>query len=322
MSFLWGDSMSKKSRERRERNKAVRPDDYFTHGVFELARFGKNTIIRNNRSPEQHAAQMEYLCLEYPSKYEDITQKIKALKNKVVHSDPYSLLMYLRNLANMGQLNIFSEIEYSSDTNTIIIAQEYIQSILVSTENRYDPSIFHEDEAALYAQIIEDFDALYKEFVFFYHFWAANIQKTAEIDSVRLNEIVEAQYMYWVRGNRYQIFELEPLKSLLPPHDNVLLELFGVSSTDIIEGLKKLRYSLSQEYADTLMELGKEYELFIQAVNAGICPEDAHKNAEERVARIAGKLHGSDLINVAAITGWSSRFIDMLSYRIGECTSF
>ena len=29
--------MSRKSRERREKNKAVRPDDYFSNGIFEIA---------------------------------------------------------------------------------------------------------------------------------------------------------------------------------------------------------------------------------------------------------------------------------------------
>lgn len=123
--------MSRKSRERREKNKTVRPDDYFSNGTFEMARFGKNTIVRNNRTPEQHAAQMEYLRTEYASKYEDIAQKVKSLKEKVTQCDPYSLLMYLRSLATMGQMNIFSEIEYSSDANAIIRAQEYVQSILV-----------------------------------------------------------------------------------------------------------------------------------------------------------------------------------------------
>lgn len=313
--------MSRKSRERREKNKAVRPDDYFSNGTFEMARFRKTTIVRNNRTPEQHAAQMEYLRTEYASKYEDIAQKVKSLKEKVTQCDPYSLLMYLRSLATMGQMNIFSEIEYSSDANAIIRAQEYVQSIFVSTENNYVPSEPNE-EAALHAQIVADFDELYKDFRFFYHFWAAHIQKSGKIGDSRLNEIVESQYMYWVRGNRYQIFELEPLKSLLPPHNDVLLELFGVSSAEVIEGLEKLRYSLSQGYADAIMELGKEFELFVEAVDSGISPEDARKHAEGRTSKIAGKLHGSDLINVAAITGWDSRFIDMLSYGINECSTF
>jgi hypothetical protein len=37
---MW-DKMSKKSRERREKHKAMRPDDYYTNGTIEMVRFGK-----------------------------------------------------------------------------------------------------------------------------------------------------------------------------------------------------------------------------------------------------------------------------------------
>ena len=121
--------MSRKSRERREKNKAVRPDDYFSNGTFEIARFGKNTIVRNNQTPEQYATQMEHLRTEYPFQYKNIAQAVKLLKETIAQCDPYSLLMYLRSLAIMGQMNIFSEIGFSSDANAIILAQEYVQSL-------------------------------------------------------------------------------------------------------------------------------------------------------------------------------------------------
>lgn len=35
------DKMSKKSRERREKHKAMHPDDYYTNGTIEMVRFGK-----------------------------------------------------------------------------------------------------------------------------------------------------------------------------------------------------------------------------------------------------------------------------------------
>lgn len=268
--------MSKKSRERREKNKAIRPDEYFSNGIFEMARFGKNTIIRNNQTPEQHVVQMKHFCAEYASKYEDISKKVKSLRENVAKCDPYSLLMYLRLLATIDQMNIFSEADYSNDAISIIYAQEYIQSILISTKNNYVPSTPDEEET-LYNQIVVAFKELYKELHLFYHFWAAHIQDSKEMVASYLFEIVESQYMYWVRGNRYQIFELEPLKALLSPHNEVLLELFGVSSSEVIEGLNKLRYSLSQEYADTMMKLSKEIEIFIKAVGSGISPEVAHK---------------------------------------------
>ena len=139
--------MSRKSRERREKNKAVRPDDYFSNGIFEMARFGKNTIVRNNQTKEQHDALMDYLRTEYTAKYENINQKVKSLKDSVAKCDPYSLLMYLRSLAIMGQMNIFSEIEYSSEAIALIRTQEYVQSILISTKNNYVPTAPDEKEA-------------------------------------------------------------------------------------------------------------------------------------------------------------------------------
>lgn len=313
--------MNRKSRKRRKNKKTVGPDDYYSNDVFEIIRFGKNIIIRNNQTQEQHTAQMEYLNKEYASKYECIAKKVKLLKENVAKCDPYSLLMYLRSLVIVGQINIFSEIEYSSDAIAIIHAQEYIQSILISTKNNYIPAAPDKDET-LYAQVVNDFDELYKEFSSFYYFWAAHIQHTNKIDDSRLAEIVESQYMYWVRGNRYQIFELEPIKALLPLHDDVLLELFGVSSSEVIDGLGKLRYSLSQEFADAFMELCKGYELFVEDVGSGMSFEATHEHAEVGDSKIWRKLFGSDLINVKDITGWDSRLIDMLSCGINEFSSF
>ena len=187
--------MSRKSRERREKNKAARPDDYFFNGVFEMARFGKNTIVRNNRTAVQQAEQTEYLCSEYPAQYESISKKVLALKEKVMQCDPYGLLMYLRSIAISTQLNIFSESELSTSANAIVRAQEYIQSILVSTVNTYDSSKAGDSQERLYAQIVTDFETLYKDFVFFYYFWAAHIEKSKGISRDRLNDIVESQYM-------------------------------------------------------------------------------------------------------------------------------
>lgn len=314
--------MSRKSRERRERMKAKRPDDYYNNGIFELARFGSNVILRNNYTPEQHAAQIEYLCTEYPTKYDAISQKICAIREKVAQCDPYELLMYIRNMALSTQLNVLSEADYSTKANAIVHAQEYVQSILVSTESAHNPFKSDGAQEKIYTQITGDFEELYKELQFFYHYWAAHILKTREISKERLSNIVEAQYMYLVRGNRYQIFELEPLKHLLPPHCKVLQELFGVSAADVINGIEKLQYSLSQGYADTMMSFGKEYDIFLEALESGMAPEKAMENAKDRTLRIAGKLFGSDLIDVMAVTGWDSLFIDALSLEIGEYHTF
>lgn len=49
-----------RSERARIRNKRIPADDYFTNGVFEVARLGKDVILRNNRTPEQQLEHMEY----------------------------------------------------------------------------------------------------------------------------------------------------------------------------------------------------------------------------------------------------------------------
>lgn len=316
--------MSKKSRERREKHKIRVPEDYYNNGVFEIARFGKNVLMKNNMTLEQQVSQTEYLCNEYPKRCQSISQKIVELKEKISSCDPYGLLLHIAKLSTMSQLNVFSEIEHSSDSIMMIHALEYVQSILITTKNSWDSSVSTADESQIqiFDQILVDFEKLHQELQMFLPFWAAYIQKNTSIDDECLINIVESQYMYWVRGNRYQIFELEPLKTLLFPHNDILFELFGVTINDIIRGLEKLRYSLSQEYADSMMYFGKEFDSFIAAVDSGLSPEVAHESAKERTQKIVGKLFGSDLNNVKKVTGWDDRFIDILSAEVNELSSF
>ena len=314
--------MSRKSRERREKHKYSQPDDYYSNGLFEMARFGKNTILRNNRTPEQQEEQMRYLREEYPKKYTDLSQKILALKEKIARCDPYELLMYLRMMGITSQINIFSENELSSDATSCMRAQEYVQSVIISSEIKYDTNQSDQEREKMYAEIFSDFDAIYKELLLFYVFWASHIQETSGINDERLDELVEAQFMYGVRGNRYQVFELEPLKALLPPHDSILVELFGVSANDIISGLEKLRYSLSQGYADAMMDFGKAFDIFVEAMDSGKEPSQVLEENEVRTSQLAGKVFGSDLINVKQVTGWDDRFINLLSAEANEVHDF
>lgn len=310
--------MSSKKTVRKNKRSTNKPDDYFNNGTFEMARFGKNVLIKNNRTPEEQDSHLECLRDKYPEKYDLIQTKVLRLKEKILCCNPYRLLMHLRSLANMGQMNVFSELDYSHETNTIIHAQEFVQSIFITAEINLENRVSAENEEDFFNEIVAEFEELYKEINVFYFYWAAHIQKKHGIDDDKLKDIVEAQYMYGVRGNRYQIFELEPIKALLYPHDEILLELFGVSSKEIINGLDKLRYALSQGYADAFMEFGKEYERFCAAVDSGKCPEEVFKESEQRTAIISGKVFGSDLINVKKVTEWDDCFIKMLSSGLNE----
>jgi hypothetical protein len=163
---------------------------------------------------------------------------------------------------------------------------------------------------------------LYKEFIYFYHYWSTYKEDSGEIADEMMRYIVESQMLYLVRGNRYQAFELEPLKNLLPPHNDVLVELFGVTAVQIIEGLEKLEYSMSQGLGDAWMDMGKKFDELFETVDLETASEEAIEDVRDVMNPIVEKVFGETLNNISHVTGWNTRLIDALSLGIGECKTF
>ncbi|CVK21860.1 YecA family protein [Sporomusa sphaeroides] len=310
--------MSKKKHKQR----LVKADDYYNDGLFELARCGKVVSIRNLSTPEQHVQLQAFYKDEYPKVKERIDEKVKKIKEKISVCDPLMILKFTKDMAMLSHLNKFSELDYTSEENMVIRAQEYIQSILVSTENHFDDTESKEEQEKRWHSIHADIEDLYKEFVYFYHYWSVYKEDSGEISNEMMCYIVESQMLYFVRGKRYQAFELEPLKKLLPLHNDVLVELFGVTTEQIIEGLEKLEYSMSQGLADAWMDMGKKFNELFEAVDLELASEAASDEARNVMNPIVEKIFGEALNNISHVTGWDARLIDALSFGIGECKTF
>ena len=310
------------SKKKHKKQRLVKADDYYNDGLFELARYGKVVSMRNLSTPEQHAQILAFYKEEYPKVKERIDEKVKKIRDEISICDPLMILKFTKDKAMLSHMNKFSELDYTSEENMVIRSQEYIQSILVSTESHFDDTESKEEQEKRWHSVLADIEDLYKEFVYFYHYWSAYKKDTGEISDEKMHYIVESQMLYLVRGNRYQVFELEPLKRLLPPHNDVLVEVFGVTAEKIIEGLEKLEYSMSQGLADAWMDMGKKYNEFCESVDLGSDPEAVIEDARDLMNPIVEKIFGEALNDISHVTGWDARLIDALSLGIGECKTF
>lgn len=310
------------SKKKHKKQKLVKADDYYNDGLFELARYGKVVSMRNLSTPEQHAQIRSFYKDEYPKVKERIDEKVKKIRKEISICDPLMILKFAKDMAMMSHMFKFSELDYTNEENMVIRAQEYIQSILVSTENHFDDIESKEDQEKRWHSVLADIEDLYKEFIYFYHFWSAYKEDSGEIPDEMMHSIVESQMLYLVRGNRYQAFELEPLKNLLPPHNDVLVELFGVTAEQIIEGLEKLEYSMSQGLGDAWMDMGKKFDEFFETVDLETASKEAIEDARDVMNPIVDKIFGEALNNISHVTGWDTRLIDALSIGIGECKIF
>lgn len=310
------------SKKKFKKQRIVKTDEYYNNGVFELARYGKVVSMRNLSTPKQQEEMLAFYKEEYPKVKERIDEKIQKIKNEISICNPLRLLKFTKDMAMLSHMNKFSEFDYTNEENVVIRAQEYIQSILVSSENHFDDAESIENQEKQWHLVLADIEDLYNEFVYFYHYWSACKIDTGEISDEMMHYIVESQMLYFVRGNRYQVFELEPLKNLLPTHNDILVELFGVTAEQIIEGLEQLEYSMSQGLADAWMDMGNKYDEFCEAVDLGADAEAAIEDARDLMNPIVEKIFGEALNDISRVTGWDSRLIDALSLDVDECNYF
>ena len=129
-----------------------KPDKYFNNGIIEMAQFGRNIFMRSHITPEQHAKAMLSLREQYPQKKKEIDNLIKSIREKIVKCDPLQLLNFCSDQFLLSNLGISSEFDLSSKSIHVARMTEYVQSVLVSSENKYiklkdDPSmLFFENQ--------------------------------------------------------------------------------------------------------------------------------------------------------------------------------
>ena len=300
--------------------KRIAPDEYFNNGLTELARFGKYIVRKNNMSSNQHKQLTAYLKSKYFEELQKVNEKITAIKEKILSCDPIQLLSFSSDLGLMTFRKSFSESQGSFRDISIVRATEYIQSVFVSAScNPLEPLVG--DPTPLFLEILKDIEDLHILIQNFYIFWEAKLEDLLpEIEDDILKIIVEAQMMYLVRGKRYQVFEIEYYQELLKEHDDIFKDVFGISTEDIINGISKLQYSLTQAKADALNQFQNIFEKF---QNYEVTSQNTFfAEHKQECDDFYNKFFGTQLRDVAKVTQWPENFIKELSWELNDNTKF
>ena len=300
--------------------KNVKPDEYFSNGIIEMARFGNTVITHNNMTKEE----CEKWIMELSSHFEEEKEKIDALinriKEKIALVDPLSLFNYLTSMNSMMIMSsgVTSESEIPDDVNFQLRAVEYVQSLLVSMEHDKANEINEDEQENVYHEISNYCLELYSKIQIFYIVWIA---KQREIGNLRDEDeedyIVYAQMMSQVRGEQYQAFRIPILKELLLPHEDLLKEIYGLSSSDVIEGLTVLEKNLSSGRLDAMKALGNQIDKL--ALFEGAEPDEDYL---EESREIALKAIGTSLFDIRKNTKWPDELISDLCLGINSDDTF
>ena len=117
--------------------KKIKPDEYFSNGLIEAARFGNTVVTHNNMTEDLHKEWISGLADHYTEEKEKIDVIIEKIKEKLAKVDPLTLFNFLTSMNSMMLMSpeLTTESEIPADISFQLRSVEYVQSLLVSMEH-------------------------------------------------------------------------------------------------------------------------------------------------------------------------------------------
>ena len=334
--------MGKKKKNRTKRKtvkkKAARPDNYFSYGPFEMARFGNVNVFRSNMTNEQFSEMQSKLVERFPIVCREIDDKISSIVEDVKKISPTEILKRAYGEMAARHLNVESEINIDQDAADSLRMVDYLQSIIASvppTNNNID-KLTEEKWQSLRKMVGDLFSQLNME----YQICRTAVNRSENPDyDMEFEEYYYKAQTYWcnVRGNRYLYHERTHFNDLLLPHSGVLTELFGINAEQLIEEVSKIQHALTRGMIDAGLEMKEFQRVTMDALEPKLSTVD--KITENRLPELMaeviktngwedwqrdvfGRFLGLDLFDIEKVTNLPSGFLDELSWAQGQDTEF
>lgn len=227
-------------------------------------------------------------------------------------------------------LKAFSEYEISRlfynrmveqwDINELHRYTEYIQSLFVSTSIKFQNLELEQENFTKLKLYIDRVFELIDKYWYTFKLLDSSLQK--EIASDLSLDIIEAQFMYRVRGDRYPALDNEYFQLLLMPHEDLFEEIFEMSVESIISGFEALKKSLFDNFNSISIEMLKEWERFKSLSKKKQKEYFERKSSNAEINRIGKLLGGFSRFEVQSVTNWKESFIQSLSFNLDEDKRF
>lgn len=325
--------MSKKKHKNKGRK--IKPDQVEHIGPLRFARYGKYVHVQNLLDEQQLNEIIQKSAKEFPNVCSTIDQSVARVRDLVKTFDPLLLLQCGFFTFVRSAIGKTSESEYEPEDIIKHRMIEYIQSVIVSTPIQDDATGCF-DQASwdkLYNCIME----LYSNLNLSYHIsHSAHLKLNSDNYDENFDELFVTAQMLWttVRGKRYQIYDIPHLESLLLPHDEIFKELFNVSISEFLAGLKRLQWNLTEGLPDAVIRIKEINEIIKSDLQKEITNNDSEdlpeiiknivrdKKLETVSEELFGKFIGFDLFDVKKNTNFPDNILNELSFEPGEYLAF
>lgn len=319
-------------RRRKSGKSGQSPDDYFSRGPFEIARFGRLVVGRMNATDAQRAEMQARMAASYPQIVEKVDTLVAAIAARVARLPPIRLLH--RGWWEHSAVVLMGENDPAAQSEALRMI-DYIQSVIVSVPPTPDDVEDVSEEE--WQSLRSDVSALFETLTHSYQVAATAYRRNLIPEfNMGLEEFQVRAEMMWmnVRGQRYHLHERQALIDTITPHSDVLERLFGIGAAALVSELDKILAKLTgglQELftdledvrdrtIDRMVEVSgeEEFESFDE-IRDKVFEDEELRDAN---MRIAGGLLGYDLFDVERNTFIPRALLHELSYEPGEETEF
>lgn len=245
----------------------------------------------------------------------------ESLRVAILNVEPMALLGYLWGQLLMSQLHKGEAAGVpQSDLETSVLALEYVHAVLSGHAENTGSS---KDEEALTAVLIAA--KKLRDVILRYCLVAAGAMPGALDHETRTLAMHSMTSWTMLRGHRYQALEEEFFAFVLAPHDDALLETYGVGAAEIARGLQAAVDATRYGHMGAMEQIHAEMEkTYAVAENEGISLEEAiatvYATEEDKKAvhSATQDLFFGGICDVGKTSGLPAALLDDLSYKRGE----
>lgn len=311
----------------------------FTLGNIDVIRNGSIVSISNNGEENEYEKMINIMANGYELEVNKINKLVCEIKELISICNPLELLKYAYDKFKFSLMDITFESQLSSKEVYAARELEYIQSILVSSENKYDDTKTNINYQEIFEQISEKISELYNSSMTYLIFRTAYLKdkENIELNMEEESFLVESQISMFIRGDRYQIYEVPRLKELLLPHNDEFMKIYNLTVEEFIEGIESIQKSLTSVGGDFIHRVEYMMDQFNKFVDKYYNKEDAsidetmkefHKYVESNdqlkkySQNMIDSMQGYGQFKLKNLTTWPISFMEDLSFKINENETF
>jgi hypothetical protein len=321
-----------------KKKKIVQPDEVISSGAFQIARYGKNIVWNSNWTGDQHEKMLQNCAERYSTVVKEIDDLVENIVSAVQVLPPEQLLHRAWTNLLISCQHIEVEADVGMEDAHAMRMVDYVQSIIAASppDLEQHDEVSEEDWQYLSAQVEE----LFRKINFEYHICATAKRKLSGDDfDDAMEEFLFKSQMHWcnVRGDNYQVHQIQSLADLLIPQSDIIESAFGISSEDLITELGKIWHSQIfglQEAMESINRLREEVLDDVQALlTEGASAEgksfpELMQSSFERLGckdefeSGLGCVIGMNLFDVGRLTNLPTVFLEEFSWMPGQDQEF